>query len=274
MWIPKKDLKELSYQIRNSNDGVIADIRDHKEGEFSVLKNDIYHLVERLGLQIQQTETERDSLAEYMADISHQLKTPITSMLIMADLLEEAEPEKQAEFIRNIKISLTKMEWLVAALLKMSKLDARAVTFSKKKVTMSEILTEARVSLEVLLDIKNQTIHLENDTEIQCDKRWTAEALTNLLKNAMEHSPEGSVILVSGDTNPLYDWIRITDSGEGITKEQIVAFFHRFENSTSENGYGIGIPLALSIMRGQGGDIDIEPNPEGKGTMFTLKIYH
>lgn len=117
-----------------------------------------------------------------MADISHQLKTPITSMLIMADLLEEAEPEKQAEFIRGIKISLTKMEWLVSALLKMSKLDVGAVTFSKKKVKMSEILTEARGPLEILLDIKSQHIRLENDTEIQCDRGWTAEALTNILK--------------------------------------------------------------------------------------------
>lgn len=79
---------------------------------------------------------------------------------------------------------------------------------------------------------------------------------------------------MSSGTNPLYDWIRITDSGEGITKEQIATLFTRFENSSSENGYGIGIPLALSIMRGQGGDIDIEPNPEGAGTVFALKIYH
>lgn len=274
MWIPKKEIKELSYQIKSSSNGAIADIRDNKEGEFSVLKDDIYNLVNRLGLQISQTEVERDSLAEYMADISHQLKTPITSMLIMVDLLEEAEPEKRTEFIRGIKMSLTKMEWLVSTLLKMSKLDAGAVTFSKKKVKMSEILAETRSSLEILLDIKNQNIQIENDFEIICDKRWTAEAMTNILKNAIEHSREGSSIVVTSGTNPLYDWIGITDSGEGMSKEQIAALYNRFENSTSENGYGIGVPLALSIMRGQSGDIDIEPNPEGTGTMFTLKLYH
>ena len=115
MWIHKKEIDQLSDFVNGYGNGQEIDIRDNKEGALSILKNDIYTLVHRKNEQLAQAEKERDILAEYMADISHQLKTPITSMMIMADLLEDSEPEKQLEFIRNIKFSLSKMEWLVGA---------------------------------------------------------------------------------------------------------------------------------------------------------------
>lgn len=127
MWIKKKEIEQLSEFVKGYSSGEELDIRVNKEGSFNILKNDIYALVNTKNEQIKAVETERDSLSDYMADISHQLKTPITSMMIMADLLEEAEPEKQTEFIHNIQVSLNKMEWLVGALLKMAKLDANAI---------------------------------------------------------------------------------------------------------------------------------------------------
>ena len=117
MWIKKKEIEQLSEFVKGYSSGEELDIRVNKEGSFNILKNDIYALVNTKNEQIKAVETERDSLSDYMADISHQLKTPITSMMIMADLLEEAEPEKQTEFIHNIQVSLNKMEWLVGALL-------------------------------------------------------------------------------------------------------------------------------------------------------------
>ena len=131
MWIKKKEIEQLSEFVKGYSSGEELDIRVNKEGSFNILKNDIYALVNMKNEQIKAVETERDSLSDYMADISHQLKTPITSMMIMADLLEEAEPEKQTEFIHNIQVSLNKMEWLVGALLKMAKLDAHAIDFIK-----------------------------------------------------------------------------------------------------------------------------------------------
>ena len=189
---------------------------------------------------------------DYMADISHQLKTPITSMLIMADLLDAANPEKQQEFIGNIKISLTKMEWLVSGLLKMAKLDSKAVEFHPTATKVSELVAAIKPSVEVLLDINSQTMQIEHDMEIVCDKRWTTEAFLNIVKNAIEHSKEGGSIVIDSGDNPIYQWISIQDFGEGMKEEQYAALFKRFEHSTNENGFGIGMPLALSIIRGQG----------------------
>lgn len=273
MWIRKKEIEQLSEFVKGFSSGEEADIRDNKEGAFSVLKNDIYSLVQKKNEQIKNTEAQRDVLAEYMADISHQLKTPITSMMIMTDLLEEAEPEKQSEFIHNMKLSLNKLEWLVGTLLKMAKIDAHAITFSKKEVKVSELIEAVKPSVNILLDINNQTLELGNDCAINCDRRWMVEALTNIIKNAIEHSPNESKIEINSGKNPMYDWISVTDSGAGMSRSSYSALFKRFEYSTNENGFGIGMPLALSIVKGQGGDIDVDFGGNGQGATFTLKLF-
>ena len=273
MWIRKKEIEQLSAFVKGFISGEELDIRDNKEGAFSVLKNDIYSLVIKKNEQIKNTEAERDILTDYMADISHQLKTPITSMMIMTDLLEDAEPEKRAEFIHNIKLSLNKLEWLVGALLKMAKLDAGAITFSKKEVNVSELIEAVKPSVNILLDIHNQRLELTSDCVINCDKHWTVEALTNIIKNAIEHSPDESKIEINCGDNPLYDWISVKDSGAGMNRGSYSALFKRFEYSTAENGFGIGMPLALSIVKGQGGDIDIDFGGNGQGATFTLKLF-
>lgn len=273
MLIKKSEITELSDNIRSAIDGKNIDLRDNREGAWSMLKNDINTLVHIKNEQMEAAKHERDLLAEYLADISHQLKTPITSMMIMADLLDAAPEDKRAEFAGNIKISLTRMEWLVTALLKMARLDSGAVDFSMVTISGSELLESALQPLEILLDVKSQTVELSEDVELYCDKRWTAEALTNLLKNASEYSPENSKIYVNSGINPIYSWISVTDSGKGIPKEQYTHLFKRFEYSKSENGYGIGLPLARSIVRGQNGDIEIDGGGKGKGATFTIKFF-
>lgn len=273
MLIKKSEITELSKDIRRAIDGKEIELRDNREGPWSILKNDINTLVHIKNEQMDSSQKERDILAEYMADISHQLKTPITSMRIMAELLEHAPEEKQAEFIGNIKISLARMEWLVSSLLKMARLDSGAVEFSKVSIPSSELMKAALQPLEILLDINNQTVELLHDTTLICDKRWSGEALTNLLKNALEYSPKGGKIYVDNGSNPIYQWISVTDSGAGIPKKKHAGMFKRFEYSQSENGYGIGLPLARSIMRGQNGDIEVDGGGNGKGATFTMKFY-
>ena len=273
MWIKKKEVEQLSEFVKGYISGEELDIRDNREGTFNILKNDIYSLVNKKNEQIKVIESERDKLSDYMADISHQLKTPITYMMIMADLLEEAEPGKQAEFIHNIQVSLNKMEWLVGALLKMAKLDAHAIDFIKKDINTSELLEAVKPSVAILLDINNQTIKLKRDCVIHCDKRWTVEALTNIIKNAIEYSSKDSVIVIDSGENPMYSWVSVKDSGLGMDKTEYAALFKRFENSTNENGFGIGMPLALSIVKGQGGDIDVELGGDGQGTTFIMKFF-
>lgn len=273
MWISKNEIETLSDIVKGYASGDRTDIRDNKEGAFSILKNDIYNLVDLQNEQLMNTQKQRDILAQYMSDISHQLKTPITSMSIMIDLLETADEEKQAEFISNIKFMLNKMEWLVKTLLNMAKIDAGAVDFVKRKIKMSELMEEVMPSVSILLDINCLTLDLLDDTEIECDRRWTVEALTNIVKNAIEHSPENSVIEINSGMNAVYSWISVRDHGEGIDRSAYAALFQRFQSSTNESGFGIGMPLALSIMKGQGGDIDIEAPPDNRGTVFMLKFY-
>ena len=127
--------------------------------------------------------------------------------------------------------------------------------------------------MAILLDIHNLTIGLKQDCIIHCDERWTTEALTNIIKNAIEYSADGSVIEIDSGENPMYSWISVRDSGVGMDKTEYAALFKRFENSTNENGFGIGMPLALSILKGQGGDIDVDFGGRGEGTTFILKFF-
>ena len=277
MWINRGDVKELSANIRRIIDGQAVDLRDNREGLWSILKNDIHTLANLKNEQVDLLGNERDLMAETLTNISHQLKTPLTSSMIMADLLENAPPDKQEEFLINIKSGLTRMDWLVSALLKMAKLDAGVVEFSMESISSGVVAHNALEPLQILLDIKNQSVEVQCEAELFCDKRWTVEALTNVIKNASEYSPEGGKIFIKSGVNPICAWVSVTDDGEGIPGNKIAGLFKRFEGSRSDKGYGIGLPLALAIMRGQNGDIEVDGGGggslRGKGATFTLKFF-
>jgi len=274
VWLKRNEITTLSADIRKIIDGQAIDLRDNREGAFSILRNDIHTLASLKNEQVDALQRERDSLKNSLADISHQLKTPLTSMMIMADLLENAPPEKQAEFTRNLRSSLVRTQWLVSALLKIAKLDAGAVEFKMESVDSAELIHLALEPLQILLDVKNQKVAVTGGAVLYCDKRWTAEALTNVLKNASEYSPENSEIRIESGENPICSWIAVADSGAGISNSEIARLFQRFDNSRSAHGYGIGLPLALSILRRQNGDIQAEGGGNGTGATFTLKLYH
>lgn len=273
MLISKKEVQELSEGIRSAIDGRDFDPRDHREGAWSILKNDIYTLIRLEQERKNAAVEEKEHLAQYLSDISHQLKTPVTSMMLMAELMEKAPQEKQKEFLRCMKKEIRHMEWLVTALLKMAKLDASVTSFHREEADARGLIEEALKSIEIMLDVRNQTVTLQQDQVLCCDKKWTVEALINVLKNASECSGEGSEIIVECGSNPIYDWISVTDAGEGLNKEQIAGLFRRYENSQKENGYGIGLPLALSIMRAQNGEIEVLPGGKGCGATFVMKFY-
>jgi signal transduction histidine kinase len=271
--IDKREILKLSADVRRIIDGQDVDLRDNREGVFSILKNDIHTLANLKNEQVAVLGREKTALKDTLADISHQLKTPLTSMMIMADLLENAPPDKQAEFITNIRTGLARTEWLVSALLKMARLDADAVAFLPERTSADALIALALEPLQILLDVKNQRVTVSSEAaELPCDRRWTAEALTNIVKNASEHSPDGGEIRIESGENPICAWISVTDGGTGITNAEIARIFKRFEGSRSEAGHGIGLPLALAIMRGQNGDVQVENAKDG-GAVFTLKLY-
>lgn len=272
MFLKKSEITQLSADIRKLIDGQTIDIRDHREGVWCTLKNDIHTLAVQKSEQAAALKQERDLLADTLADISHQLKTPLTSMNIMADLLDNAPPDRQAQFISNIKTELTHMDWLVSALLKMAKLDAGAITFSKERIAVSALIKLALEPLQILLEVKNQKIEVGEDMELFCDKRWTAEALTNIIKNASEYAPADAVIQITSGMNPICRWIAVTDHGKGLSHNEISRLFKRYKGTRSDQGYGIGLPLSLAIMKSQNGDLEAAGGDDGSAT-FTLKFF-
>jgi signal transduction histidine kinase len=270
--IKAREIKKLSADIRNIIDGKKIDIRDNKEGVFSILKNDIYTLSERLSEQTESLAREKTQLKDALADISHQIKTPLTSIMVMADLLSEAPPEKYPEFIQNIRTSIKHTDYLVSVLLKTAKLEAGAVTFNPENIESGALIESAMSTLGILLDIKEQHITINGSVQIFCDKRQTSEALSNIIKNASESSPDGSEIIITAGENPICSFISVKDNGKGIMGTDIPKLFRRFSASSNPEGYGIGLPLAYAIMKNQGGDIDVS-SEAGEGTMFTLKFF-
>jgi len=275
VWIKKSEIKKLSQDIREIINGKNIDLRVNNEGEWNILKNDIHTLAKQKNEQVDVLQRDKEVLENTLADISHQLNTPLTSMLIMIDLLEDAPPEKQAEFIQNIKSGLGRTEWLVSTLLKLARLEAGAIEFSRESISFNNLVEHATTPLQIQLELKNQHIEVIGDAMLHCDKRWTSEALTNIIKNASEHSPDGGTIRIESGKNPISTWISVTDSGQGLTTAQIAKLFRRFEASQTGKGYGIGLPLALAIMRGQDGDVEVTGGGgNNTGATFTIKLFH
>jgi K+-sensing histidine kinase KdpD len=196
----------------------------------------------------------------------------------MSEMLADKDipPEKRDEFMRGLKTGISRMEWLVFALLKFARLESGASELNASLVSAHGLVESALRPLEILLDVKDQRIDSSGvgDTALYCDAEWSAEALGNILKNAGEHSPKCSVILVASGETPLASWISVTDAGRGIDSEDMPDIFRRFHRSAKSDpeSMGIGLSMALAIMRRQNGDIEVR-NERGGGAVFTLKFY-
>lgn len=255
------------------------DIRDNTEGELSILKNEIYKLSEKLLQQAEQLQADKQFLAKALSDISHQLKTPLTSMMMMSEFLtdESLPEEKKREFLEGIENGLSRMEWLVLSLLKLSRLDADAVEMAREPLDVYELLLTAAAPLRAMYQVKGVAFSLaitEEPITLTGDANWLSEAFSNLLKNCMEHTPTGGSVSVTYSGNNLYTEIEISDTGEGITPEDLPHIFERFYRGKNANSQSVGIGLALSkeIINHQRGRIQVESTP-GVGTKFLIRIY-
>jgi len=271
-----KRIKEITiYSQRVLQKDYSLDIRDNAEGDISNLKNEIYKLTVMLKEQAQQQAEDKERLATALSDISHQLKTPMTSLFVMTDLLKQDNIpyEKKHEFMDTIHNQLDRINWLVSSLLTLSKLDAQAIKMKREKHHLTRLVKAAIEPVAIPAELKNININIEkSDAIFWGDFYWSREALVNILKNCIEHTGEGGTIDISFEENRLYSELRIKDNGEGISKEDIKHVFKRFykgENA-SEGNVGIGLAMARSIIREQGGDI-ICSSKKGIGTKFTVK---
>jgi signal transduction histidine kinase len=268
----------LSAYLRQIDAGDYAlDVRDNGEGSFSLLKNDLYKVTVRLREQAELLQKDKTALSDLIADISHQIKTPLTSLGVLADLLAEDPPEADRRaFVERLRAQLGRIQWLVAALLKLARLDAGTAAFKSEAVDVRRLIERALEPLQIPLEVKRQLldVHGEADASFTGDLNWSAEALTNVVKNCIEHTPEGGRIEISYSANALYAEITVSDDGEGIASRDLPNIFNRFyrgENA-GENSVGIGLALAKAIFTAQGGDISIRSQP-GVGTSFYIRIF-
>lgn len=274
-----RELAKLSVYLRemsNGNDSL--DVRDNQEGELSILKNDIYKVTLMLSEHRSLLQRDKVQLTDAISDISHQLKTPLTSMTVMADLLSAPDLplDKRAEFTHHIRIQLERIDWLVSSLLKLSKMDAKTIPFKKDRILLKQLIHKAIEPVMIAMDIKGQTLSIAGDDDVSFvgDFHWTAEAIINILKNGVEHTPEGGTIAITFSENALFTEIVIADNGKGIPKEDLPYIFKRFYKgkNASEGSIGIGLAMAHSIVASQNGVIDVTSDSE-KGTRFRIKLY-
>ena len=248
------------------------------EDELSMLKSELYKTTVMLKEVAEQSKKDKENLKQSLSDISHQLKTPLTSMLVLLDnLIEEPdmEEETRVKFVRTIKREIGNMQFLIQSLLKMSKLDAGTVDFFRGNVDLKRIAQAATENVSVLSEIRNVIIETEfcEDTEIFCDYRWQLEAVTNILKNGVEHAPEGSSVLVKTICNPIYAGISIRDYGPGMDEEDRKHIFERFYRgkNAGKDSVGIGLSLAKTIVEQDNGKIFVKSHKEG--TKFVVKYF-
>ncbi len=265
------------YLKRINNGDYALDVRDNAEGELSILKNEIYKVTAALHERGDMLQREKSVLADALSDISHQLKTPLTSMLLMTDLLCDAQlpEEERRAFTTRMRLQLERLQWLVSALLKISRLDAGTVRFSPRQISARVLIENTCAPLLIPMELKNQVLRVEaGEISLTCDERWTSEALLNIVKNCVEHTPDGGTISIRCDDNPLYSQIEVSDTGPGIDKADLPHIFTRFYRgkNASEDSVGIGLAMAAAILQGQGGSITAR-SAQGNGSTFTLRFF-
>ena len=271
-----KDIIKCIEQINKKNYEIQID--SISEDELSILKNEIYKTTIMLKEAAENSSKDKLNLKKSLEDISHQLKTPLTSILVMLDnIIEDSNMEEKIrnDFIVDIKRNVLNINFLVQSLLKLSKFDANAIHFVKQENDLKTIIEESIKNVSTLCDLRNINIKLniKENSKIICDDKWQIEALTNIIKNAIEHSKNNSNIIINIENNNVYSMIEVIDFGEGIAKKDIKHIFERFYRckNTKTDSIGIGLALAKTIIEEDKGTISVESNK--LETKFIVKYY-
>ncbi len=252
-------------------------LTDSSEGELSILKSEIQKMTFRLKESADSLKGDKVFLTDAIADISHQLRTPLTSMNLTVSMLsaEDLSSDRRRELAHNLKKSLQRIDWLIESLLKMSKIDSGTARFKHETVLVSNILKKATEPFEVAMELKDQKLKmLVSDEKYIGDEDWSIEAFSNLIKNCVEHTDSGGTIEVISRETAIYTEIIIRDNGSGFDEKDIPYLFKRFYRGKTASNESVGIGLALSRMAisMQNGTITAKNRSEG-GAEFNVRFY-
>ena len=272
------DIKDMTDYVYHNSEGRYYDMKDkNQEGQIGLLKVELMKMTTILKEKVNLLQNEKIFLNNTISDISHQLKTPMTSLIILNDLMYgDLDKEKRIEFLDKTSSQLSRMEWLIKSMLKLAKVEAKVIEFKTEKVNIDELIRKSISPMIIPMELKNISISIDGkeDASYTGDIEWSTEATTNIIKNCVEHTPDNGQIEINYEENPIYSEIVIKDNGEGIDKKDLPNIFKRFykgKNSKSDS-VGIGLAMAKSIVESQNGTIYVK-SKKGVGSEFHI-IFH
>ncbi|HJB27314.1 MAG TPA: HAMP domain-containing histidine kinase [Candidatus Blautia faecavium] len=275
----EKKLDDLIMYLMKVQDGQeFPSLSQESSGRFGILKSEIYKMVVLLKEQSQGAQKERGYLAQMLSDISHQIKTPLAAITLMTDLLKnpKTEEKKREEFIKNIDTQVNKITWLIRNLLTLSQLEADVLQLKKERTEVRSLLEKACQPFLIPAEMKEITLTVNGEENLffLCDREWTTEAFSNIIKNCIEHTGRGGFVKITAAQNNFATTVTIEDNGAGIAKEDLPHIFERFYKGRhgSKESVGIGLAMAKQIVMQQNGVIRVE-SEEGRGSIFKVKMY-
>lgn len=275
----ERKIKNITQYLKDLQNNIYSlKIEENTEGELSELQNQIVKITIMLNKQAETMKKDKKELSVALSDISHQIKTPLTSINIMLDIIKEDEIDEnlKREYLHQITKQLDSINWLITVILKLSRLESGMVEFAREDIDVKILLEDIKKQMAVALEIKNQNLYLKVQANCHMigDYNWTKEALTNIVKNCIEHTAENKNIYIEVEENCLYLQIIIKDEGEGISKEDLPNIFKRFYKGkdSSKESFGIGLALAKTIIEKQNGEIRVQ-SKSGEGTQFRIRIF-
>lgn len=274
----RRKLSKLCDEVDKILHGIeTVSFEEFKEGELAVLSSELHKMTIKLREQNFALKKEKQFLKENLEDISHQIRTPLTTVLVILGMLRQDISEKErTEHISEMFTLLSKMQWLLETLLNISRLDAGAVTLRYETVSATDIIDSALYPLLIPIELKNITLYKNTagNFKFNADRQYLTEALENILKNCVEHTPENGEIRISAEENNIYTQITVSDTGAGIPEEELSRVFERFYRGKgfSSKGYGIGLAFAKKAVAMQNGTLSVK-NAREKGAIFEMRIY-
>ena len=279
-FVKNRKLRKISYyleQLYNKNYSLL--VSSNNEGEISLLKNNIYKVTVMLREENDILKKEKNALSDSISDISHQIKTPLTSILVMLDILSSERnitEDRKNKIVHEITKQIKWINWLLVSLLKLAKLDTKTVNYKFESINLNEFINDCIKKLEILIEINNVNVvtKINENIEIYIDKDWMKEAVINIIKNAIEHTRENGEIDIECDTNSVYTSMKIIDHGEGINEDDLKNIFKKFYRgkNSSKDSIGVGLSLAKRIIEKQNGTITVK-SELNKETIFEIKLY-